>query len=196
MLHSVWKKFLLLTAICALAGCGADNDEAGQNRDTVPIGYYSNENHDNGRGFFRHEDDNDGPLTEIMDHTFGKEGTAPRPAGSRQQRDANKKAGETTEYIEKTTASAKSVPGVEDAAVIFSGNRVLVAVRIADGNRTDKIRTAVEKQVRDRLNVHSLTVVADKRVYERVKRLENELRNGKVSKQVREEIENMLRFQK
>lgn len=196
-MQTVWKMFLIVATICMLTGCGADRDETGQNKNTVPIGYYSNENHEKERGFFRHEDDNDGPLTEMMDHTWGKEGIVPQSPGSRKEQPASfKEEDETIEYIEKLNASAKSIPGVEDAATIVNGNRVLLAVDCKDGSRTDKIRSAVEKQVRKSLNGHSLTVVTDKRMFERVKRLENDLRNGRASKQVKEEIENMLRFQK
>lgn len=58
-----------------LAGCGTNNDAAVQDRytqKTQPFGYYSNENHQ-GNGNARILDDNDGPVTEIMDHTFGNE---------------------------------------------------------------------------------------------------------------------------
>lgn len=60
-----------------LAGC-ANNDKARsgaqqqQINNAKPMGYYSNENHQNGNA--RVLDDNDGPLTEMMDHTLGAEG--------------------------------------------------------------------------------------------------------------------------
>lgn len=62
-----------------LAGCGTNDESAVQDRyndSTKPVGYYSNENHRNGGGNARMLDgaDNDGPVTEMMDHTFGSEG--------------------------------------------------------------------------------------------------------------------------
>lgn len=62
-----------------LAGCGTNDETAVQDRNTEivqPIGYYSNENHESRGGNVRIEGgtDNDGPLTEMMDHTFGNEG--------------------------------------------------------------------------------------------------------------------------
>jgi spore cortex protein len=70
------KKYLVLplSAVMAfgLTGCGNDN-EAGVQRDTdtaQPMGYYSNENH---KGNARIVNDNDGPVTEIMDHSLGNE---------------------------------------------------------------------------------------------------------------------------
>ena len=51
-----------------------DNNRAGNEKNTnpvKPIGYYSNENHSNtGNQLFR---DDDGAVTEIMDHTLGDE---------------------------------------------------------------------------------------------------------------------------
>jgi spore cortex protein len=63
------KKSLLLPIAglmtLGLAACGNNDEAAVQDRyteKTQPLGYYSNENHHN-----------DGPITEIMDHTFGDE---------------------------------------------------------------------------------------------------------------------------
>jgi spore cortex protein len=77
------KKHILLPIIgfvsIGLAAC--QNDESAvQDRTTnrvQPFGYYSNENHQNG-GNVRILNDNDGPITEIMDHTFGDEGMVER----------------------------------------------------------------------------------------------------------------------
>lgn len=62
-----------------IAGCGTNDESAVQDRytdTTQPIGYYSNENHRNRGGNARILDgaDNDGPVTEMMDHSFGLEG--------------------------------------------------------------------------------------------------------------------------
>lgn len=76
------KHFLvpLISLTFGLVGC-ADNDESAvQNRNSEnvqPFGYYSNEDHNNG-GNVRILDDNDGPVTEIMDHSFGAEGVNER----------------------------------------------------------------------------------------------------------------------
>ncbi|PAE23036.1 YhcN/YlaJ family sporulation lipoprotein [Bacillus sp. 7894-2] len=65
-----------------LTGCGT-NEDAGVERSNEigqPMGYYSNENHGSRGGNARVEDgtDNDGPLTEMMDHTLGGEGEKTR----------------------------------------------------------------------------------------------------------------------
>jgi spore cortex protein len=68
-----------------LTGCANDDQaEADKNHKNKaqPIGYYSNENHPEGRNGFL--SDNDGPLPEAMDHTIGDE--------DREINDANKRA--------------------------------------------------------------------------------------------------------
>lgn len=63
------------------------------------VGYYSNENHHNGNA--RILDDNDGPLTEIMDHTFGNEVGNDRSRNNRilQNRDENGNPGNPTKPL-------------------------------------------------------------------------------------------------
>ncbi|WP_413308523.1 YhcN/YlaJ family sporulation lipoprotein [Bacillus sp. 1P10SD] len=57
-----------------LAGCNGDNNNRagvnGKNNVAQPMGYYSNENHSSQDNLFG---DNDGGITEIMDHTVGNE---------------------------------------------------------------------------------------------------------------------------
>ncbi|WP_170169199.1 spore cortex protein CoxA [Mesobacillus subterraneus] len=87
------RKLLLPFAtlfVIGLTGCNGNNENAIQDRNTnpaQPIGYYSNEKGNEIDGM----DDREGPLTEILDHNFGKEG---RVAGERkrmmlQSRDEN-----------------------------------------------------------------------------------------------------------
>jgi spore cortex protein len=69
-----WMLPILGIMIVGTAGC-AGNNRAGVNENyqdnARPIGYYSNENHPNQtNALFT---DNDGPLTEMMDHTLGTE---------------------------------------------------------------------------------------------------------------------------
>lgn len=68
MNKKVWFTSILIISLLGVSGC------AGNNRNDLsrPIGYYSNENHQNnyGNNLFV---DNDGPLTEMMDHTLGDE---------------------------------------------------------------------------------------------------------------------------
>lgn len=71
---------LPITAVFALSISGCSQDEAtnGNNSSvSQPFGYYSNENHGSG-GNARIFNENDGPLVEILDHSFGEEGQKSR----------------------------------------------------------------------------------------------------------------------
>lgn len=78
--------------VIGLAGCGSNNraDVNTNNKNPArPMGYYSNEKHPTGTymGF----NDNDGPLTEMMDHNLGAEGKYQKDQNRRllQTRDKN-----------------------------------------------------------------------------------------------------------
>lgn len=79
-----------LSALLALglSGCAkddqAESDKKNQNY-AQPIGYYSNENHPEGRNGML--SDNDGPLPEAMDHTIGDEDREINDARKRDLRD-------------------------------------------------------------------------------------------------------------
>lgn len=71
---SKWMIPLSAVMMMGLAGCGTNRAGVdNQNKSNArPMGYYSNENHPNrSNGFLT---DNDGPMTEMMDHTLGEEG--------------------------------------------------------------------------------------------------------------------------
>lgn len=78
--------------VIGLAGC-ATNNRAGVTNNNEnparPMGYYSNEKHPTGT--YPGLSDNDGPLTELMDHNLGAEGTFQKDQNQRllQTRDKN-----------------------------------------------------------------------------------------------------------
>ena len=70
-----WMIPLSATLMLGLAGCASNNDRAGVNDNNKnslnPVGYYSNENHPTSdNNLFR---DDDGAITEMMDHSLGDE---------------------------------------------------------------------------------------------------------------------------
>lgn len=69
----LWMIPFSTVMIMGLAGCSSNNTKSDVNQNlSRPMGYYSNENHPNrGNGLMT---DNDGPVTELMDHQFGAEG--------------------------------------------------------------------------------------------------------------------------
>ncbi|WP_066063857.1 YhcN/YlaJ family sporulation lipoprotein [Neobacillus soli] len=89
-----WMIPLSAVMMIGLAGCTSDTNRTGvseknNNNPLRPVGYYSNENHPtNDNELLR---DNDGALTEIMDHTLGDEDNVTNEQNRRQMqtRDEN-----------------------------------------------------------------------------------------------------------
>lgn len=180
-----------------MAGCGADNEEASQNGEgggTLPIGYYSNENHGKGGNAILNEE-NDGPITEIMDHTFGGEGKG-NPSPQQGEGRNNKGTGlnnENDHLLEKINTSAEDVEGVEDIRTIVSGKQIVIAAKITDENQAEKVKARIENAVKDHTDGRSLTVVTDNGTYNTVKDLENDLRSGRAQEQTKEDVDNLFR---
>jgi spore cortex protein len=68
-----WMIPLSVLMLAGVSGCANDKDTStANNSNNNPLGYYSNENHRaTNNGFLR---DNDGGITEMMDHNLGDEG--------------------------------------------------------------------------------------------------------------------------
>jgi spore cortex protein len=87
-----WMIPLSALLTVGLSGC-ANDDRAAMDKDNKsmrqPVGYYSNENHKNGSNGM--PGDNDGPFTELMDHTLGVENQISNEEHRKQlrQRDEN-----------------------------------------------------------------------------------------------------------
>lgn len=87
-----WMLPITIMLAIGITGCSG-NQRSGANErysdNARPIGYYSNENHSQNRSGFMN--DNDGPITEMMDHTFGAEGKMAKEQQSLQlqKRDGN-----------------------------------------------------------------------------------------------------------
>ncbi|NRD75971.1 YhcN/YlaJ family sporulation lipoprotein [Bacillus sp. BRMEA1] len=74
MNKSQWMIPLSTLMIIGVSGCNANNSRANLTNSNNPIhhvGYYSNENHPAQN--FEMLNDNDGPVTEFLDHTLGDE---------------------------------------------------------------------------------------------------------------------------
>ncbi|WP_084780427.1 YhcN/YlaJ family sporulation lipoprotein [Bacillus massilinigeriensis] len=86
-----------------IAGCGGNNEanvQDGYSNRMQPVGYYSNETPNRG-GNALVDNDNDGALTEIMDHTLGEEGQVANDRRTRilETRDENGNPGNPTKPL-------------------------------------------------------------------------------------------------
>lgn len=91
MLREKWIIPSIALLVFGLAGCSGNKSGANEQyrNNARPIGYYSNENHPNQTSTLLN--DNDGPITEFLDHGLGSEGKMIRDPKNRiiQTRDEN-----------------------------------------------------------------------------------------------------------
>lgn len=210
-----------------LAGCGANDESAGQQRytdRTQPIGYYSNEHHQNKGGNARILDgaDNDGTLTEIMDHTLGEEGqygrnnqqghTPQRVSDNREpylfsRDDANfhghlgydKRASNSYyeayngEMVEKINQAAAGVNNVNDVQSVVNGNYVIIAANLNDASRKKATIADIKQAVQPFTNGKTTKIVTDSSTFNRLKVIDNDLRDGGPRDQLYLDVKNLFR---
>lgn len=193
------------------------------------MGYYSNENHSKQNGNARILDgDNDGPLTEMMDHSLGQEGNNNNFAGKinvtnentenatndrrdnhlfsrndvnyhahlgdnvRKPRSSYYQAYEGN-FIERINRAAANVNNVKEVQSVTNGSNVLIAAVLSDYSRKDTTIDNIENAVRPYLNGKSSRISIDQATYNRVKSIDNELRDGGPREQINLDVQNIFR---
>ncbi|MBP2240562.1 spore cortex protein [Cytobacillus eiseniae] len=202
-----------------LAGCGANDESASRNiNQTQPLGYYSNENHQNRGGNAQLLDgaDNDGPVTEIMDHSLGAEGknkyvrvrndgTQEPHLFSREDKNYHGHLGNNVrparnsyyeaysgELVEKINMAANSVTNVKDSQTVVNGEHVIIAARINDANRTAQTKARIREAVYPYLKGKNVKIVTDESTYNRLRNIDNDLRDGGPKDQLYLDVKNMI----
>lgn len=227
-----------------IAGCGMNNESAVQDRytdTTQPVGYYSNENHRNHGGNARilNGADNDGPVTEILDHTFGLEGqnyrnnrrnlqvrnesvnesnSTSRDAGdtrnftkndtlfSRNDKNYHGHLGNNAgnaqssyyeayegELVEKINLAAANVNNVREAQTVVNGNDIIIAASLKDSSREETTKTEIQNAVKPFLNGRTSHIVTDEKIFNRLRNIDNDLRNGGPRDQFYSNIKDLFR---
>lgn len=212
--------------LVGLGACGNNNEgaqEGNRTKDPLPIGYYSNENHEESGGNANWvNEDNDGPLTEIMDHTISGEGQKGnmRSVGNNAAPDGeygdtlfsrsdmnyhghlnNNNGGARSHYYtandgnltKKINRAAASVDNVSDARSIVHGDKILIGVVLKDRNRVDETKSAIKNAVNQHVNGKELTIVTNESTYSRIRAFDNDLREGGSKDQLNKEIDNLFR---
>ncbi|MDQ0156097.1 YhcN/YlaJ family sporulation lipoprotein [Robertmurraya andreesenii] len=208
-----------------LVACG-NNEGAnnGRKNNVVPMGYYSNENHEKSGGNANWlNQDNDGPLTEMMDHTFGGEGqnnglrginnqAAPQGRGnidtlfSRSDQNyhghlndnnGRAKSGYYTAYdgnlAKKISHTANSVVNVGDARTVVHKDHVLIGAVLEDPRREHETKAAIRDAVDPHLKGKSLTIVTNESSYNQIRSIDNSLRSGEQWYKLDKDLGNMFR---
>ncbi|WP_428909249.1 YhcN/YlaJ family sporulation lipoprotein [Niallia sp. Krafla_26] len=223
------KTWLLCTLLSiGLAGCGT-NDEAANNgnrqeNDMMRIGYYSNESHDNNGGNVRilNGNDNDGPATEMLDHTLGQE------RGSEKNNNGRRGANIQTQYDDpligandrnyhghlsnaqnqtgkkvynrenqgnlskEITQKVRQVENVKDAETIITEQRVLIGVLLEKNELVDETKKNIQNAVQPQLRGKQVQVFTNESQYNRIKVMNNDLKNGGPTKEIEAEINNIF----
>ncbi|WP_400242624.1 YhcN/YlaJ family sporulation lipoprotein [Niallia sp. JL1B1071] len=207
---------VLLTLTFGLAGCGVNDDQtADQNRldNARPIGYYSNEQHDvnNNNSFTT---DNDGPMTEIMDHTYGdednkngvgvqnvnnKNGVNVRNVNNRNATrengnidDRDDRVSYDTELAEKVSNAAAKIDNVKNARAVVYGDNVLVALEVANTKNVDQTKAKVKDKLNDSLNGRDISVVTDRGIFTSIEDINRSIRNGQPQQTITNNIGNIF----
>lgn len=164
---------VLVILLFGMTGCAGNNrSEINErfNDNARPIGYYSNENHQkNNSGFFA---DNDGPITEWMDHGLGAEN---QNLNSQKLSAYPSDLGRLSDQIRKKAAT---VNNVQDVRSVVYGSSVLISVDLIDKSKASETKKMIRKAVKPYVNGRSITVITDDGTFSRNRNLHNDIREG------------------
>lgn len=198
----------------SLVGCGTNDESAEQERNRngmQPVGYYSNENHERNRGgnaTILDGTDNDGPMTELMDHSFGLEGEKNQnQLFSRDDYNYHGHLGQNvrkveSQYyyeayegrlVEKINNAVANVNNVDDVQTVIHGNNAIIAVKLANDRRENATKAAIQRTVRPLLNGKTSKIVTDASNLSRLRNIDSNLRDWGPKDQIYLDIDNLFR---
>ncbi len=221
------KAWILCTLLSVgLVGCGPNNEAANnvstQDNDLMRVGYYSNESHDRNGGNVAILDgnDNDGPATEMLDHTLGAERDTNRdqsrhgtninsnfdqPLNGRSDQnyhghlsDSQIPAGKKTynrenhgNLSQEITQKVEEVNHVQEAETIISEQTVLIGVLLENNGNVEETKKQIQNVVQPQLNGKQLRVYTNESQYNRIKVLNNDLKTGGPTDKIKNELKNI-----
>ncbi|WLD92225.1 YhcN/YlaJ family sporulation lipoprotein [Alkalihalobacillus sp. AL-G] len=171
----------------ALTACNADDNEALDTRDandTRPIGYYSNENMNNG-------DRGEGPLTQIADRDDGGNNLVGRNGGNDGNgAQINYADGYEGDLAQRISRKVNKMDNVEDARVIINNDAVIVGIDTSDQNDRN-VKEQVRKEVQEITN-KNVRVTTDEEMFTRIRNVDDDLRNGNGFDEVRSDFTGIM----
>jgi len=186
--------------IIGLTGFGNDDETALQDKQTqrtTPVGYYSNEKHESkgGNAILLDGSDNDGPATEIMDHTWGTE----RETNKRYLRVNNKNDNQANDNTvadrqPDNLDSGTSYLGQTDMNYHGHINRENTPTRQSyyngyEGNFSEKITRTIEKVE----NVKEAQTLVEDNIVTIAVRLDDKVRADETKKRIGEVVQPLMR---
>lgn len=204
--------YLLLGLSVCLTGCGISDEEANNKEinNAKPMGYYSNEHHERNNGGnarILDNEDNDGPLVEMMDHTLGEEGqtdisTVQNVNNHRQKRASINEEmtnrgnrmdvaydNQLAKNIDQKSASVKNI---KDAHSLVYGNNVVLAVQMYDQSEIDATKKRLEKKIKPYVDNKSISIVTDQGIFSGIEDINKKIREGQSNKTITNDIEDIF----
>ena len=194
----------------------------GRTNEPLSVGYYSNENHENkgGNAILLDGADNDGPITEMMDHSLGAERNSNqrflrvRNQNNNQVNDGNPNVSgyegnlNTRESImdgnrqnyyngnmnDRVTQLVGKIENVKEAKTVIQGNNVIVGVRLNDKKREGETIKNIQQAIQAQLNGKKLYLITNDRQFNRLKSIDNDLRNGGPNDELNLEINKLIQM--
>lgn len=209
------KKHVILPAaafiLAGLSGCGNNGETAVQDRNTQitqPIGYYSNERHEaNRNGKIVNSGDNDGPVVEILDHSLGAETVRQRNGFSRDDQNYHGHLGLNNERKPRTsyyvgyegelvgniTNTVEGINNVNAARTVIHENAAIIGVVLEDDGQKKRTEAEIIDAVRVYTRDRPTKVLFGESQYNRLKVIDNDLREGGMREQIDLDMDNVLR---
>ena len=210
-----WLCLLSTFLILTMVGCGTNDNAAqkGDNDGTLPIGYYSNEKHDRKGGNVTFlEGDNDGPVIEIMDHTFGEEAKYERNnitpgekligrddrnyhghlAPNMQPKAINDSSQINMNESDKLNNVVEKVNNVKEANTVVYNDNVVIGARLNKDNGVEETKKQILQAVNPYLDGRNVKLFTNESQYNRIKVISNDIRNKGSIDQQKQDLENLL----
>lgn len=173
-------------SIMLLSGCGNTNQDLDNdgNDSELPLGYYSNERHEQestGNARVLGNQDNDGPLTEAMDHTFGLEGQQNRVKArnvNQQKSLGDNVNAYDTELADKINNAALKVKNVKDVRTVVYNDNVLIALEVNNRKTINATKADVRKNVGSYIKGKEASIVTDKGIFLNIDSINKGIRKG------------------
>jgi spore cortex protein len=208
----------------AITGCGSNqtDDKTAQNRQNntpMSVGYYSNENHEGngGNAVILDGADNDGPVVEIMDHSFGAERNGNRHAENQNANPSgdavightdqnyhghlsNTNSDHLREYyskddgdaMQKITEAVEKTENVKDAETIVNRNNVMIGVQLNNRQYTEDTIRNIQATVQPYLNGRKVQIFTNTSQYNRIRSMNNNLGHGSTKNQINAELDSIV----
>ncbi len=163
---------LALTA--GLVGCNNNKGALDRNdNDVRPIGYYSNEGDNRGD-----LDRSKGPVTDMMDN-------------NRTDHNVTYHEDYDGALAEKIRNRVNSMNNVDDAHVILNDNNVIVGIDTSENDKS-AVSQRVYREVKKLVPNRDVRVTTDDSIVNRIKNVDNNLRDGKTTNEVSSDIKGIM----